>query len=1088
MVYYKRKPIVLPTPQPLPSNINVNVWHIYETGEWFLTYTEYLERMDFYLSHQFTCEITGTSFLTFFEALNSEETQFRLVEEKFPLKLREPVAKFMHFNEIKRVDLLVERVYARFKTDFYPGERVYVRRKNEKLYVAQANTDETGEQLAPMPAGAIPHVSYIVKEKASFNAVVDLTASEVVKPAFSKYMITEEFGVKSLMVEENDIFRDRSTFTKHLIKCFCKITLRRASSKLGAPLCVRDEYLPMYGLTLDWPTSMQKYRDDFNELRQGQVGHNQEQSNNRANETTSRNAQAQTSKRSFFDGEKNPEAKKKSKNSGPSPSPSQPNEEPIDHLPPPYIGPNRALENAFYYNEHLESVPVCHSGVRFAHMYKLLEVYQFCQTFSKVLVLAPFGWDTLIKSIKCSDFKNAFNVTVHVDVHHPLLAARRKKENEGADYVSSSVLEHRIERVSPGLCKYFEDLGSQSVSYKLLGNQTLLADVIDSTDTAGASLMVECFIALERLFIAENGDWRCLVMDKWYDEDELTAKTNRETGDSVKPKENGNKDEDDLHDPEIFDLLERCLNFRKVSWTERLSKRQFKNGFWIIILLGIYQDCMHLPMYTPFVHKFIKAVVPADGSATHLNKALWRNFCQNLSLEDKVYALWILVDMASNFSQDIKNFIEDTLDVCTQIRSEKLKLSKRLKTALSSVGQLSSTNIASVAPNNELSVKLDHQHDLIDRINRDRDYLTQKLIENDVRRLKSLGTDRNGNKYYWQELSGVQRDSPNGNGDLGSNRLWVRGPSKKHMEDILKIPQETIKHWKQMVDKMPIEQAALQVFKVERDKDNVLTCGEGQEKTTLVYADCTVNESAIKSSAFYRKLVDERSNALLLGENSWVSIERPQDVEELIGWLSADMSVDPTLVKQLRAIKKSLLESINKRWIDLVNARSTEDDTVQKQVIDCAISEEDLQLGQVTEVDENAAGDEEELERIAHEIMELDDSSKTRVSLNRIRELEERRDYLLNARTFNDHAIRINSRNQRKKKLDDLETRLNEQEVALTSYVNFKIQNVNPEKVMWMNEVAYQLWKTSLYLGASGKPITQKKCPLKQEWPRFLTA
>ena len=134
MVLYKRKSITLPPLRVLPANINIKVWHINETGEWFTNYNEYLERMDFYLGRHFTCEITGTSCLTFFEALNSEEHQFRAVEEKFPLKLREPVAKFLHFNDIRRVDLLVEQVYSKFKSDFYPGERVYLRRKVNKLH------------------------------------------------------------------------------------------------------------------------------------------------------------------------------------------------------------------------------------------------------------------------------------------------------------------------------------------------------------------------------------------------------------------------------------------------------------------------------------------------------------------------------------------------------------------------------------------------------------------------------------------------------------------------------------------------------------------------------------------------------------------------------------------------------------------------------------------------------------------------------------------------------------------------------------------------------------------------------------------
>lgn len=43
-----------------------------ETNEVFTSYEPYLQRMDFYKSRRFICEITGHSGMTFFEALRSE--------------------------------------------------------------------------------------------------------------------------------------------------------------------------------------------------------------------------------------------------------------------------------------------------------------------------------------------------------------------------------------------------------------------------------------------------------------------------------------------------------------------------------------------------------------------------------------------------------------------------------------------------------------------------------------------------------------------------------------------------------------------------------------------------------------------------------------------------------------------------------------------------------------------------------------------------------------------------------------------------------------------------------------------------------
>ena len=253
MVLYKRKTISLPPAKALPSNIDRKIWYIKETGEWFLTYREFLDRLDFYTRHSFTCEITGTSCLTFFEALTSEESQFQHVERMFPLKLREPVAKFIHFNDIRRLDVLVEHIYSKFKNDFFPGEVVYLRKSKNEL---TAMADETAQNFQSQKV-------YIIKEKAQFNAVIDKVTQKELIPAHSKYMLQEPGGSSSIIADQTQIYRERSSFTKYLIKCFCKITLRRASTKMGAPWCVKDEYLPIYNLSPEWPDHMLKYKEDY---------------------------------------------------------------------------------------------------------------------------------------------------------------------------------------------------------------------------------------------------------------------------------------------------------------------------------------------------------------------------------------------------------------------------------------------------------------------------------------------------------------------------------------------------------------------------------------------------------------------------------------------------------------------------------------------------------------------------------------------------------------------------------------------------------------------------------------------------------
>ncbi|CEP62472.1 uncharacterized protein LALA0_S05e06414g [Lachancea lanzarotensis] len=1067
MVLYKRKPLVLPIPGPLPANINVKVWHINETGEWFPRYTDYLERMDFYMRRQFTCEITGSSFLTFFEALNSEEAEFRLVEEKFPLKLREPVAKFMHFNEIGRVDLLVERTHSRFRNDFYPGERVFLRRKN----------DRTAEE--PATNG---HKPYVIKEKASFNAIFDVTGSKVVKPAFSKYMITEEFGINSLMVDQNDIYRDRTTFTKHLIKCFCKITLRRTSAKSGAPLCVKDEYLAMYGLTMDWPASMLKYKDEVPDPRSSRPNSQRTQNGAKSSQHPQPFPDTKRPTDSIITGQDNKKPKfALEKELSPSPAPFI-----GDDRPKPYNGPNPAIANAFYYNKDLDYIPVKHPGKRFAYTYKLLEVFQFCQTFSKVLLLSPFSLDSFVKSLQATDIKTAATFVVKGNINPSLLDKPSSHESpaKNGNNTQNTAVEH-AEKRKPGLCHFIEDHSSSYARFEISTSNEHDSIAVDDIDCRGPSLLLECFVALERLFISENGDWKCMVMDKWYDEDELVGKS--AMTDSVKsdPEDNreedvvahAKKEDDALNDPEIDELLERCLNFRKISWTERLSKRQFKNGLWIIILLGIFQDCMHIPTYTKFAHKFIRAIVPSEGSATNLNKVLWLNFCEKLSLEDKVFALWILVDITSNFSQEIRSYVEDTLDVCTQIRSEKLKLSRRLKSELQDLSQLSVPPEGSI----EVQEEIDQHQATIDKINRDRRYLTEKLIENDVRRLRALGADRNGNRYYWQELSGVQRFREDDLPDIGSGRLWVRGTSVRDSERLFNIPQDRLSAWKKLATENSISVANAKIFRIRRTDEGAVIDESADENSTIIFADGKVNYAVIDTCALYKKIIDETPEQALLSDSQWVAIERPDDINELISWSSEYGNSDQALPKQLRAIKESLLKSLGRRKEQLftvveVAAFKRLEEAMNQNVV----SESELEQCQVSGQEKQVVDDDDALEEIVTEIMELDDGSQTETSLKRIRELEERRDYILNARTFKDHADRQQSKALRKATFNTITEKVKNQEAALASYMNDVVQNANPAEKLWSNELARSLWNTSLYLGASGKPIVRNKLSVKE--------
>lgn len=182
------------------------------------------------MKRKFVCEITGNSCFTYFEALDSEKNEMKKVEQHFPEPLKEPVLRFLQFSTVPRLDLLVDLVYSKFKSDFYPGENVLVKFQDTKK-----------------PAK--------IKEKARFNAFVDEFG--VVRPEYCSYRVLFDNNTE-VTIDESGILRDRSHFTKWYVKTFIKLSVSR-SSKIGAPWIVREKFAKKYRIPMEYPPHLQTY-------------------------------------------------------------------------------------------------------------------------------------------------------------------------------------------------------------------------------------------------------------------------------------------------------------------------------------------------------------------------------------------------------------------------------------------------------------------------------------------------------------------------------------------------------------------------------------------------------------------------------------------------------------------------------------------------------------------------------------------------------------------------------------------------------------------------------------------------------------
>ncbi|KAG6005751.1 hypothetical protein E4U21_007702 [Claviceps maximensis] len=218
MVLFKRKPVQFLPPLDMQDE-NTEVWHIPQTGEVFVNYEDYLNRMDFYKQRRFNDQITGHSGLTFFEAFNSELTGGREVEATFPEALKGPILRKVQFQTVSRLDNLVDLIFDEFRHDYYPGEEVTVTiNGGDRIHGLVRDKTTFGPRILPDGSRTLPVTRYLVN----------------IKDPDEETIVTDEH-----------ICRDRGVFTKAMLRSFIKKTVIR-EAWTGAPWLVKHDYANMY--------------------------------------------------------------------------------------------------------------------------------------------------------------------------------------------------------------------------------------------------------------------------------------------------------------------------------------------------------------------------------------------------------------------------------------------------------------------------------------------------------------------------------------------------------------------------------------------------------------------------------------------------------------------------------------------------------------------------------------------------------------------------------------------------------------------------------------------------------------------------
>ncbi|KAL6930499.1 hypothetical protein ACO0R3_003618 [Hanseniaspora guilliermondii] len=1055
MVLYKKKKATLSNPLVLPSEFGVDtkVFVIRETGEWFPRYKDYIKRLWFYMHNNFTCEITSHTNLTFFQAMASEEEEFNKLEMRFPIKIRAPMAEFLHFNNISRFDLLLEEAYFKFKNLFFVDEVVFLKDMNitdangniinnisDNIFVTDflknhnMYFDRTAAESYQIMNGSDPDSNEIGVDLSNKWEVKEILHMGPNMPP--KYRIYQPSSFIFIEVDASEIRRERKTYTRNLVRSFMKLTLEKASRKNGSPWRVKEDYIQHYDLSPEWPAQFLKYKEPIKYGR----------SSTELMDGLPPKKRGRPKSSTIVSDEKTSKKKIKSADKEGTPKDLKiismeqkilndvSNVKQVDAVKPTteFKTSVSVKENTKQVNTE-ESIPVPKPKIVYSPnlakvkmtMVNDNEIPRFLNKLTDMSMLQDSLTKTkedVIKTVKEHDkfsspksdeelfeLFDSLYYYGEVDKHQKLLEPnffRRGLKQYDVNFEIKKFIRGRhthkhwdfslILRVYIFLINFNEVLcmdippfqeylvllnnerqrntisqGEKQVLFKFtnksnddelslihdlkthmsqrLFNSSTNIDIalseqidfneneeIDKRTSSSNKFIIELICCLLRLFINESGEWTVEVPNQWYSNELKTDITNEEAISNV------------LKEREI-EFLSTCAKYKDVTFSERLMKRNFANGNWCLILLGIIEDSFHL---LPFQEKMKKIVTGFIGDESvydfkALNTKLLANFNENFKMNECLEIIYVLMEIVINYGRDIKEQIDKVSDFTTFLKSERFKSTKSLKAAIKDKNLLlheqqgKKSNIKE-GESEQVSVELTELDKKIDSIGREIKQKEQikEFWENKVRtvhqlRTKSLGTDRYGNTYWFLETHGPFDLNTFGKLKGGevkrSGKLFIQGPRKSDIS--LYYNGLSYEEYLQKIEK----------YKVFDDG----TIINDESKLILLYQRLWNNNYTNEDlSVLDWKFIDYGKD-FLVSDDDWCFIDDDMILEDLLNWFNKFGSSE----KHIKSNIMSILESYNKDELNnkLLYQEEVDDEISQqlmKQIQEVyeSIDEDDVSL------------------------------------------------------------------------------------------------------------------------------------------------
>jgi hypothetical protein len=873
MVLFKRKPVRY-LPHPQIDDHESHVWVVPESNEVFTSYDAYLERMDFFKSKRFTCEVSGRSGLTFFDALRSEQAGSREIDEAFPQALREPVLRRVQFSTVSRIDNLVEDVFNDFRDDFYPGELVTV-------------ILDDGERL-----------NGHVRDKAKFAEVRNQDGS-VQREAFSRYFVKLlDRDDEEALVDDRHIVRDRKVFTKQMLRSFIKNTVTREGWN-GAPWLVKPEIADRFRIDTNVPPH----------LRQG----------HKAAVKKAEKRQSMEQEGMFGVWQSNPEFPQlKPVSQGRKNQQVHPHYQQFEVQIPPHYHENyppqamqdQGLMPRSWGHMHPPPAPYQYEGYYNGYPqymppnghYYPQEMMPPQHTPAGAMIQPPPPPPPIKYPIDDLDVE-----PVRDGTHRPILKFVTKEQCHDAKDSDHVIAGLRQENVGL-LLETWNTLNVYCQVLKL--DSFTFDDFVEalkfSSLDAECELLVEVHCALLKQLVKAENDENGAIQISLPDLPDLDEEEEEEAGPESKlptptpePEYPAKRTRSSLNkvqfaEPEPEPEPEEDVSmvehraaemFTDYGWIERLRKRDLLDGGWELVMVGLLHQLSGRPRLTASCNKILSHLAPLDAEpASHVPRLQYITMDINLRAE----ALQIISQLFLE-TKTVKNFLEEMSNTMTHYRKIKIEHQRARKDAIAKLKDLhnerrllapepeksptpmpeleeamENTNVdedTSIADSEdedpvvtrslrrgadraaERKRKRDEEEarrekakeekqtkgskeyqKVLKQIEKERENIDKAeeaiiVVDGDLReadcpRTRVLGKDRFCNRYWWLERNAMPHeglpDSSTADAEYANGRIWVQGPDQMELDGFIDINEPDKQAYYRRFQMTPAERKKLE--------------------------------------------------------------------------------------------------------------------------------------------------------------------------------------------------------------------------------------------------------------------------------------